>query len=271
MNDQLLQYEGFLNTDGLLIDNTLDGISKFELDVKDKVSEDLVSIPGNIVLGKRIEYLFESYVNESNRYELLAKNIQIIEDKITVGELDFILRDKVTDKKLHVELVYKFYLFVKAEDEISSWIGPNKNDSLLLKLDKLRLKQFPLLNRSITTSTINKLGINTEGMEQQICFLGNLFLPYEMSNEFISSVNSKCVVGWWMNLEDFKIALFQSFEFSIPNKKDWVLSPQEKEGEWLSYQAFLSEVELLHAREKSPLCWIKKPNGTLERFFLVWW
>ena len=90
MNDQLLQYEGFLNTDGLLIDNTLDGISKFELDVKDKVSEDLVSIPGNIVLGKRIEYLFESYVNESNRYELLAKNIQIIEDKITVGELDFI-------------------------------------------------------------------------------------------------------------------------------------------------------------------------------------
>jgi hypothetical protein len=40
----------------------------------------------------------------------LYENIQVIEDKKTIGEIDFLLK-KNTKQVIHMELAYKFYLF----------------------------------------------------------------------------------------------------------------------------------------------------------------
>jgi hypothetical protein len=40
----------------------------------------------------------------------LYENIQVIEDKKTIGEIDFIIEDKNTKQVIHMELAYKFYL-----------------------------------------------------------------------------------------------------------------------------------------------------------------
>ena len=40
---------------------------------------------------------------------------------------------------------------------------------------------------------------------------------------------------------------------------------------WLAYNFFLTKVEDLIEQETAPLCWIKYPNGELQKFFIVWW
>ena len=40
---------------------------------------------------------------------------------------------------------------------------------------------------------------------------------------------------------------------------------------WQSYQQFTERSEEYLKRQFSPLCWLKKPNGVIEKFFLVWW
>jgi hypothetical protein len=62
----------------------------------------------------------------------LYENIQVIEDKKTIGEIDFIIEDKNTKQVIHMELAYKFYLFDPSisSEPINNWIGPNRDDSL---------------------------------------------------------------------------------------------------------------------------------------------
>ena len=268
---QYSQYEGFLNTNDLLIKPISSVISAFEMDVNKLADIPLAEIPDNIVLGKRIEYLFHSYIEQSARYELIEKNIQVIKDKITIGELDFILKDNEKNKVLHVELVCKFYLFVRGKDELSSWIGPNNNDSLVNKLGKLETKQFPLLKNDRTIEILRNLDLNVGEIVQQVCFLGNVFLPYHSKEMSIASVNEDCVVGWWLNLKDFMRSDFDSSKFKLPKKKDWLVTPDDSIVDWLSFDEFIIELNVFHEKKKSPLCWLDLGDGVYERFFIVWW
>tara|TARA_B100000809_G_scaffold194670_1_gene193925 strand:+ start:564 stop:1412 length:849 start_codon:yes stop_codon:yes gene_type:complete len=268
---QYIQYKGFLNTSDLLIKPISSSISGFEMDVNELSDIPLTEIPGNIVLGKRIEYLFHSYIEQSTRYELIEKNIQVIRNKITIGELDFILKDNEKNKVLHVELVYKFYLFVGGKEELSSWIGPNNNDSLVNKLDKLEAKQFPLLKNDRTIEILRNLDLNVDEIEQQVCFLGNLFLPYHLKKLSINSVNKSCVVGWWLNLKDFMSSDLDSSKFKFPKKQDWIVTPDDNIVNWLSFDEFVIQLDVFHKKKKSPLCWLYLGDGVYERFFIVWW
>ena len=266
-----LQYKGFLNTEELLLDGLSIEIPNFDMGANKVSNSELVPIPKNIVLGKRIEYLFQSYINGAKNYELIAKNIQIIKDKITIGELDFIVKDKVEDRLIHVELVYKFYLLVGVEKSLDCWVGPNRNDSLVKRIEKLTSKQFPLLKSETTKSVLHELGVNTDDIEQEICFLGNLFVPHHLKNVAITTVNQNCVKGWWVNLDGFVNLKLEQFKFAIPDKQDWILSPCQSGSEWLSFEEFSIEIELFHNRKRSPLCWLSFGDELYECFFVVWW
>ncbi len=69
--------------------------------------------------------------------EIIGQNIQVIENKITISELDCLILDN--HKPVHIEIVYKFYLYDESltGNEIDKWIGPNRNDSLKHKITKL--------------------------------------------------------------------------------------------------------------------------------------
>ena len=73
---------------------------------------------------------------------MLYENVQIIEDKKTIGEIDFIIENITTKQLIHMELAYKFYLFdpTISSETVNNWIGPNRNDSLKEKLEKLASK-----------------------------------------------------------------------------------------------------------------------------------
>jgi hypothetical protein len=40
---------------------------------------------------------------------------------------------------------------------------------------------------------------------------------------------------------------------------------------WLNYELFAEKVTVLANEKTSPLCWIKFPNGSIQKFFVVWW
>lgn len=118
MNNLKEQFLGFYNTPNLF--EKLNEIKQFEFEpIQIDTLEYNLKIEKKLPLGKRVEYFFEYYINQTKRYKLLYKNIQVLKEKETLGELDFILYDEKEEKYLHTELVYKYYLYDESfENEI---------------------------------------------------------------------------------------------------------------------------------------------------------
>lgn len=265
-------YTGFITTPALWSGRTFFPYPQFQL--PKSVYSELInqySFKENI-LGKRVEELFNFCIVESNQYKVLANNTQISKNKITLGELDFVLEDIILNKQIHVEVVYKFYLYDNTlqNDELFKWIGPNRKDSLVKKLTKLRLSQFPLLYHSETKTTFNHLNINFSKIEQQVCFKANLFVHKKIFGNQFSYINNSCIAGWWIYYNELEKEIKKDCLFAIPRKTDWICSPENCDN-WLTYTTFKESLISFLKIKKAPLCWIKRRNGTYTRFFVVWW
>jgi len=198
---------------------------------------------------------------------ILVENIQIQKDKQTLGELDALI--ELGKKQIHLEIVYKFYLYDETlgGSEIEQWIGPNRNDSLIEKLTKLKDKQLPLLYSSECKSTLEQFDLNHVHFEQYVLFKAQLFVPYQQSIT-CCQLNKNCISGFYLNT--LQLHDFNTCEFYIPSKLDWFLEANYAVN-WLSFELFKVEAEVFLKQSKSPLIWIKKPEGTLLKSFLVWW
>jgi hypothetical protein len=269
------QFEGFLNTPALW-KNYFQEIQQFELpEINDPlqktIAEDLPSLSTNFVMGKRVERFFEWLIRQNQGYKLLAENMQISRNKITLGELDFLLKDLINQQVYHVEMVYKFYVYDPSfTAENQRWIGPNRKDTLLQKTKKLKKKQFPLLFKPETKELLSSLNLNAEEVLQQSCFKANLFVPGELQNKPFSEINSDCIAGIWLHFKEFKTSNYKSFQYYAPKKQDWPILPHHGET-WFNHSEIIRQIEILFENKKAPLIWVKKPGNNYERLFVVWW
>ena len=76
------------------------------------------------------------------------------------------------------------------------------------------------------------------------------------------------MVGFYIKVEELN--QFRDSKFWIPEKVDWMIQPQQNI-EWLSFEQYKELVKKGLDNKKAPLCWLKEPNGTMKKFFLVWW
>lgn len=230
-----------------------------------------VHVPPKLILGKRMEYFLFLYLQYFSEEQVLAHSRQIISHKITIGELDFLLKNKVTGEISHIELVYKFYLYEpKIEKEEERWIGPNRNDSLLKKCNKLKNNQFPLLFRPETAPVLEELNLLGKNIQQKICFKANLFVPWSLLGKAIPGINNSCIQGFWIPFSGFTESLFGDSEFFSPQKADWPIAP--KNGSiWYSFKEMEQQLLPHLNREKSRLVWMKQNENRYIRFFVVWW
>jgi hypothetical protein len=268
-----LQLKGFLSDTYLEVVSDLLAIPIFRLPKIYFDKQDLLRLkmPERLRLGNRLERFFSFVINESDRYELIMENHQIIHNKITLGELDFIIFDKQTLQQLHVELGGKLYLYDPAfKEELARWIGPNRKDSLLRKTATLKSKQFPLLYREETKKQLLSLGLNTDNLQQQVCFKARLFLPYSLKNNIPEFVASNNIKGFYVTLNEFISAEFKKNHYFLPKKQDWIVAPQYGEL-WYTFDIILKQVEIALLQKQSPMLWLKKPNQTYETLFVVWW
>ena len=257
------QYQGFLNTN-FLWKNTFYGLQQIQFPISNTTFFE-GKLTKNPRLGKRVESFVSCYLQQFETIEIIHENIQIQKEKTTIGEIDCILKQDLTP--VHLEIIFKYYLYDSSvgSTEIEHWIGPNRNDSLEQKVEKLSTKQLPLLFREETQKYLN---IDASKIKQKVFFKAQLFVPYSNQNINFELLNSDCVIGFYINQQ--QLLQFSDCKFYIPTKINWLLSPH-KNVNWLSFDTFKEQTESLLSVKKSPLCWIKKPNGELSKFFLVFW
>lgn len=215
------------------------------------------------------EACFKAYLKQSKHYDLLASNLQIQGKTETLGELDYIVRDLKANQVIHVELACKFYLYDTGAtvSEEEKWIGPNRKDRLFEKLEKIKHKQFPLLQNDKTIQTLIKLDIEIPSV-QELCLKAFLFIPKEMDVQEFPINYQECIVGLWMKPEDFDEE-DKSAVYAIPDKKEWLL-PMAHISEWHSFPEIKALIQQQIEVNKSPLVY-KKTKVGMERFFVVWW
>lgn len=243
----------------------------------EEITEDDFQFPKELVLGMQAEACFEECIKCSTKYKLLIANLQIHTstslsnplEKKTLGELDYIIQNLKTNKVIHIELACKFYLY---DDSLSTseeekWIGPNRKDTLYDKLEKVKWKQFPLLQKKETLQKLQELNIEIP-TSQQLCLKAFLFLPKKMNRSTFPKNFQDCIVGYWVRFSEF-INQDENAFYAIPTKKEWLL-PLESTSTWHSFSEVKKEIEQQLENKKSPLIYRKTPRN-IERFFVVWW
>ena len=267
LNDSHLEhlYQGFLNTALLWTSDAIFDLK--QLEIPNNSSMFRRPLLKQFRLGQLAEQFLFNQLEHTGHCKILAENVQIQKEKQTLGELDALL--EFHSELIHLEIVYKFYLYDESlgSSEIERWIGPNRNDSLIEKVRKLKNSQLPLLYSSECESTLKTLHLNPQTFQQNVLFKAQLFLPYQESVSF-DELNENCVCGFYINptqLEDFNTC-----QFYIPKKLDWFLEP-ENWIDWLDIRSFKSQAEVFLKQSKSPLIWVKKPDNRLLKCFLVWW
>ena len=260
------RYDGFLQTPSLWKNNEVYDLHQFQIEpVFTKID---VDVDEKLRLGKYVERLVSFEITQNFAYQIIAENIQIQQDKRTLGELDCILLKN--SKPIHLEIIYKFYLYDTSvgENEIEHFIGPNRKDSLQEKLHKLLDKQLPLLYSKECTDYLKSINLNIEKMEQKVYFKAQLFIPFSDRNIVLKLLNNNCITGFYCNVKE--IQQFTECKFFIPIKIDWIVVPH-KNVQWLSYVSFKEKVQEFLLKKTSPICWLKQQNGEIIKFFLVWW
>ncbi len=151
-------------------------------------------------LGIYFEQLLSFYFSCYPRFKLLSKNLQVNSQEIpkrTIGEYDFIVLDLTTQQHYHIEVAVKFYLGY-LDNEISiknnhpiynwhQWLGPNKKDSLGIKMQHLIQRQLKLSEHEEGKTTLESIGIDSKKLSIKLLLTGRLYYPLA---EHLSTNNS---------------------------------------------------------------------------------
>jgi hypothetical protein len=172
------------------------------------------------LLGKYFEALFEFYLYKSPFKELIASNIQINSNGKSIGELDFIYRDLIEDKIIHLETAGKFFITNRSNDGKVQFLGPNPNDSLQEKLDKISSTQITLTKTEEGKEALRKLGIS-EKIFPRALFKGYIFYlkGIEVKTNFLNPNHLKRKA---IRLQEIEYLGHISDRWKILDRKEWV-------------------------------------------------
>jgi len=250
------------------LDTSVTGLPSFNLSALDVPTNLEFPLPTNVRLGHLAEKVISQLIKLSTNYQVLYENVQVMEEGKTIGEIDFIIEEIDTKKQTHLELAYKFYLFDPSisSKAINNWIGPNRNDSLIEKLEKLKTKQFPLLYHDGTRSTLSDIDI--DDVSQALCLLVSLFVPYEYKLNF-SPAYTNAIEGYYINFDTFINLDHSQKTYYLPTKKEWGMDPSENEI-WEGFSAVERGITNSLQEKQALLCW-QKHGEEYSTLFIVWW
>ena len=102
-------------------------------------------------LQQKLGHLYEDalavLLESTPQYDVLTRGLPIRQDAgHTLGELDYLLRDLVSGRTIHLELAVKIYLAVETESGLLL-PGPDARDHYFRKLEKMRSHQLVLMDK----------------------------------------------------------------------------------------------------------------------------
>ena len=178
-------------------------------------------------LGHYFEQLVFYWLEVSKHFEILTSNHPLRNTKgITKGEVDLIVRDTRTDTIEHWELAVKFYLALPGEKG-PLFIGPNANDYLHLKLQKLVEHQCGILKTEEGIQLLKDL--NIEAVSARLFVKGALYYHPKMTYSNSPAINPRHNKGWWIYYNEVQEFLKEDSQFLLLHKKDWLSSVSQNE------------------------------------------
>lgn len=261
---------GFLNTPPIWEKKQFD-IDQFEFPSLQLNELQSIKIPEKLRLGHQMEYIFKQLIEYSEEYALLLYNLPIRDEKRTLGEIDFILKDIISHQIIHIELTYKFYLLdPEIPESIHRLIGPNRRDRFFDKMQKIKKEQFPLLHSKAGAKALAEQGIDHLEIKHQCCFKAQIYVPYLQKNIDLGLLNKEAITGYWLRLKDFTSFDSTNDQFYIPTKSAWVIAPHEQVT-WKSKEVILLEIKIKLEEKRALMIWRKKASDEFEKLFIVWW
>ncbi len=261
------QYQGFIDTPQIDLSSEILGVSNFDFKPANLELPEDFEMPQSIRLGQRMEFFMQMYLIARD-YKVLAQNLQVIANKLTLGELDFIIENQ-TGERIHLEMVYKFYLY-RPELEgnwIERLIGPNAKDALTEKVKKLSTHQFPMLQHPETEKMLHAIDILPTSLKQQFSFKAQVYIPLGLKLQHLK-IPHRLIAGYYYTLDQLLQLKDEETTFYIPSKNDWVGAPTSVQR--LSFDHFFDSAKIRLTQCRSFKFWIFKPDGVLSAF-ATWW
>lgn len=188
-------------------------------------------------LGIYFEVLWQYILEHYPGYELITRNLPVISNKRTLGEMDFIYFCKSRQRYIHLETAVKFYLGLPVENGQeqmvwSNWLGPGCIDRLDIKLDKMLNNQTRISTTPEGLATLKQKGI--DNALQEICLKGYFFYPYKKDCQSPEQSHEHHSRGFW--LKESQIP-------TLPYETNWHIMKKE---EWLSPVTLAAEQPLFN-------------------------
>jgi uncharacterized protein len=173
-------------------------------------------------LGSYYETLVGFWLANRPDIQVRAVNLQVSEEKITVGEFDFVVQ--TPEKLFHVEVAVKFYLQLHHSDQWEHWIGARGHDCLGSKMEKLLHQQLQLGKRPSGKQALAEKGV--DNVTPSLFLKGYFFYPHQA---FFSAAitpphhaNPYHLRGWWCPVEDVEYFSKERCLWAAPAKSDWL-------------------------------------------------
>ena len=199
-------------------------------------------------LGKYAEKLMAYHFKHFSEYQLLFQNIQLIDHKITKGEIDFILKSN-DNRYIHLEFAIKFYISVKQNGK-EIIVGPNLKDWWHLKIRKLKEHQTQL---STNFNHLLPNSIKNKHFEKKLLVQGTIF-----------QYNKLHAINWSISIKDLdSLDDFFSRFVILRNRLDWIF-PFDDRHSLITFEKLKSELSNFDGQavmvvgfnqKKIPLSW----------------
>ncbi|KPQ19654.1 DUF1853 family protein [Halomonas sp. HL-93] len=193
-------------------------------------------------MGHYHEQLWHWLLDRAPNTRLLARNVSITRQRITLGELDMLYRRCNHPAPVHLEVAIKFYLGLPEgpgeETSQSRWIGPGGLDSLALKCGHLQRHQLPLSTTLAGLGTLNhwlaprdigsSASLLASQLTQRLAMPGVLFYPWNASMPPPEGATATHRRGRWCHVGDwpaFAATLPVSFLVAWLEKPHWLAPP----------------------------------------------
>ncbi len=164
-------------------------------------------------LGRYAESLLSFYLQRAPRHRLLAGHVPIRRppsastsesDHTTLGELDYLIQD-ASGRFLHWELAIKFFLAEadKSALEPQDFIGPDRKNSLHLKLEKMFTRQLqqPIPDVYLGNSASSE---NKPIWHRQAYSRGYMFYRLKAPVQRCAALNPDHARGFWLPMTELE-------------------------------------------------------------------
>lgn len=177
-------------------------------------------------LGLYFESLWHFLLARDPELELVAHNLPVRDAGRTIGEFDCLYYCYRRQAHVHLELAVKFYLQRTGSDgsQWADWVGPNREDRLDRKLDRLlghqlRLGEHPAARRSLAEFGITRL-------ERELEIKGRLFRSPGASGTWPAGCRGDGQAAWHCSIDSLAGALPPA-AICLPLERSQWLAPVE--------------------------------------------